>query len=367
MSVPRLLGRIVAPLVNTNEPEARVVDLLVEPYRPVAAGQVVCVLETSKTTEEVESEHDGWAGEVHIALHDDVSAGDLICEIFDAEPPRAAAPSGAPGEAGAPAPRLTRKAEAMAREAAVDLSLLPTDRFVTEEDVRALIARTAERVEVDPAVLARSGPESVIVFGGGGLGKTLIECLVAAEGLHALCVVDDGIPAGSEVLGVPVVGGGAALRTLAEAGVPMAANGVGAIGRAQGRIDIFRRLEEHGFAMPALVHPGAHVSASATIGDGAQVHPAAVVSSDASVGRGAIVNSGAIVSHDCRVGEHVHLAPGAILAGGVDVGEAALVGMGATVALGLSIGARALVGNGAVITADVPEGTIVAAGTVWAG
>ena len=367
MTEPRLLGRIVAPLVNTNEPEARVVELSIEPYGPVSAGQVVCVLETSKATAEVESEHGGWVGEVPIGLFDDVSAGDLICEVFDAEPPRAAAPSGAAAGAAGPAPRLTRKAEEMARQASVDLSLLPTDRFVTEQDVRALIARSAERVEIDPAVLGRVDGGSVVVFGGGGLGKTLIECLDNAEGMHALCVVDDGMAPGTEVLGVPVVGGRAALPALVEAGVPMAANGVGSIGRAQGRIDIFQRLAEHGLTLPALVHPGAHVAPSAILGEGAQVHPGSVVSSQATVGRGAIVNSGAIVSHDCRVGDHVHLAPGAILAGDVSVGEAALVGMGVTVALGLSIGARALVGNGAVVTADVPEGTIVAAGTVWSG
>ena len=343
------------------------VELGVEPYARVAAGQVVCVLETSKATAEVESEHDGWVGEVHVRLLDDVSAGDLICEVFDAEPPRAGDGASPTAGAAAPAPRLTRKAEAIAREAGVDLALLPGDRFVTEQDVRALIARTAERVEIDPGVLALAGPGSVMVFGGGGLGKTLIECIGATDGMEALCVVDDSIPAGGEVLGVPAVGGRAALPALARAGVPMAANGVGAIGRAQSRIDISRMLEEHGFALPALIHPGAHVAPSATLGDGVQVHPGAVVSSDAAVGRGAIVNTGAIVSHDCRVGAGVHLAPGAVLAGDVSVGEAALVGIGATVALGLSIGARALVGNGAVVTAHVPEGTIVAAGSVWAG
>jgi sugar O-acyltransferase (sialic acid O-acetyltransferase NeuD family) len=361
---PRLLERIVAPLVNTNEPEARVVELSVTPFGRVAAGQVVCVLETSKSTMEVESAHEGWVGEVHVALFDDITAGALICEVFDAEPPPAAA--GAAAAAG-PEPRLTRKAEALARQAGIDLALLPTDRFVTEQDVRELVARTAERVELDPALLTRIEPGAVVVFGGGGLGKTLIECLAATPGLAALCVVDDGLPAGGEVLGVPVAGGRAALAALAAAGATMAVNGVGAIGRAQTRIDIVGMLADHGFSLPALAHPGAHVSPSAVLGAGAQVHAGAVVSSDAVIGRGAIVNSGAIASHDCRVGDHVHLAPGAVLAGDVSVGEAALVGMGATVALGLRIGARALVGNGAVVTADVPEGTIVAAGAVWAG
>jgi sugar O-acyltransferase (sialic acid O-acetyltransferase NeuD family) len=330
VSVPQLLARVVAPLVNTNEPEARVVEIGVEPFGRVSAGQVICVLETSKSTMEVESEHEGWVGELHVALFDDVSAGSLICEVYDAEPPREPAASGP--SAGAAAPRLTRKAEAVAREAGVDLSLLPTDRFVTEQDVR-----------------------------------DLIEMLSAAEDLEALCVVDDGLPAGERVLGVPVAGGRGTLAALAAAGLGRAVNGIGAIGRPRARMEIHRMLEDHGLALPVLVHPGALVSPSAGVGDGAQVHAGAVVSSRAEVGRGVIVNSGAIVSHDCRVADHVHLAPGSVLAGDVHVGEGALVGMGATVALGLAIGARALVGNGAVVTADVPDDAIVPAGTVWPG
>lgn len=363
MPTPRILARVVAPLVNTNEPESRVVELGVESFGQVGAGQVICVLETSKSTEEVVSEHEGWIGPLHVALFDDVSAGSPICEVWDGEPPREPAGDAAPADG--PAPRLTRKAAAMAREAGVDLSGLPTDRFVTEDDVRELIARTAAPAGLGPALVERMAPGGVVVFGGGGLGKTLIEMLADAEGLSALCVVDDGLPAGSEVLGVPVAGGRAVLGALAQAGAGLAVNGVGAIGRARSRMDILAMLAGHGFAVPLLVHRSAAVAPSAVLGAGTQVHAGAVVSSAAVVGRGVIVNSGTIVSHDCEVADHVHLAPGAVLAGGVRVGEGALVGMAATVALGLRIGARALVGNGAVVTADVPDDAIVAAGVVW--
>jgi sugar O-acyltransferase (sialic acid O-acetyltransferase NeuD family) len=360
---PRILARVVAPLVNTNEPEARVVEVGVAAFGPVAAGQVICVLETSKSTEEVVSEHDGWIGPLHVALFDDVSAGSLICEVFDAEPPRAA-----PGEGAAAAgagPRLTRRAAAIAAEAGVDLALLPTDRFVTEDDVRELIARTAPAADLDPAIRDRAGAASVVVFGGGGLGTTLIEIIAATPDLEALCVVDDAMAPGTAVLGVPVAGGRGVLAALAGAGAAHAVNGVGAIGRAAARAEIDALLAGHGFSLPALRHPAAVVAPSATLGPGTQVHAGAVVSTGVTIGRGVIVNSGAIASHDCAIGDHVHLAPGAVLAGSVRVGDGALVGMAATVALGLAIGARALVGNGAVITGDVPDGAIVAAGTVW--
>jgi sugar O-acyltransferase (sialic acid O-acetyltransferase NeuD family) len=216
--------------------------------------------------------------------------------------------------------------------------------------------------------MARVHPGSVVIFGGGGLGKCLIESLRGAGGeLEPFCVVDDGLPAGSRVLDVPVVGGRAQLPALVAAGVGLAANGVGAIGRMQLRIDIFDLLAQAGLRAATVIDRDASIAQSARIGEGAQILPQAVVSADAGVGRGVIVNTSVVVSHDCRIGDYAHIAPGAILAGDVTVGEASLVGMGVTATLGLRIGARCVIGNGATLTGDVPDDTIVSAGTVWSG
>ena len=359
-----LVGRIVAPLVNPNEPESQVVELGVEPFSAVSRGQVVCTLETSKSTVDVESEHEGFCGEVHVALLDRIDAGQLICEVFDAVPARS--DDGGGGRTAARGgPRMTKKAEQLAGELGVDVALLPTDRFVTEREVRELAAADGPPVELDPAIAAAIGNGSVAVYGGGGFGRSLIDVIAAMDGLDAACVIDDNLDPGSDVLGVPVAGGLAVLAALAESGLSLAVNAVGAIGRIQDRVKVSERIAEHGLRMATLVDPAASVATSARLAEGAAVLPQATVWSAASVGRGAIVNTGAIVSHDCRVGDHVHLAPGAILAGHVEVGEASLVGMAVTTRPGLCIGAGAIVGNGAVLTEDVPDGTIVAAGTVW--
>jgi len=362
----RLVGTIVAPLVNANEPEAEVIELNVAPAGRIAAGDVVCVLETSKATMAVESEHEGWVGAVYVALHDRVMAGDPICEVLDAAPTEAP-PAAAPASDGAgPRPRLTRKAEAMAREAGVDLSLLPTDRFVTERDILALIGTAPPAPGgLDETLLRRIRPNSVVIYGGGGLARDLIDSMRTRHELEALCVVDDGLEPGQEVLGVPVVGGRERLEALAEAGVRLAVNGVGGIGAIQVRIDIFEALDRAGLQLATLVDRGAMVAPSATLAPGAQLFPGSVVSSGAVIGRGALINTGAIVSHDCRIGDYSHIAPGAILAGDVTVGEASLIGMGVTATLGCRIGARCIVGNGSAVTADVPDRTIVPAGSVW--
>lgn len=370
MSAPGLVGRIVAPLVNTNEPESQVVDLSVRAFSPIAVGDAVCVLETSKSTVEVESELAGFTAELHVALNDRVLPGQLICEVFDApvEPSAVpAAPAGASGAGGAAAqPRLTKRAQRMVEEAGLDLSLLPTDRFLTERDVRQII-QAERRVDLDGDLAARITADSVVIFGAGGHAKSLIDLMRVGSDhrLEPLCLVDDGLEPGTLVLGVPVAGGRDLLTALAERGVRHAVNAVGGIGRIQTRIDVADLLAEHGFNLPALVDPTAAIAPSATISDGVQVFAQATVWSDAQVGRGVIVNTGATVSHDCVIGDNTHIAPGAILAGHVEIGQATLVGMGVTTRPGLRIGSRCILGNGAVVSEDVPDGTIVSAGTTW--
>ena len=362
----RPIGRVEAPLVNPNEPESQIVELAVEPYSRVARGDHVCTVETSKATFAVESELDGWIGPLEVTLGERVTAGQVICEVFDRRPePR---PAAGPGDGAAERPpglKLTRKAERLALQLGLDLAALPTNRFLTERDIEALGPReTAPAAELDPALAALVHDRAVLVFGAGGLAKSLVDLMHAAGALDPVAVV-------AARPGRPPPGGGAGgggrglLAARRAAGRRPAVNAVGAIGRIQDRVAIFEHLDGHGFELPALVDPAAYVAPSAELAAGAQVFAAAAVCSAARIGRGVIVNTGAIVSHDCAIGDYSHIAPGAILAGEVEVGEATLVGMGVTARVGLRIGSGAIVGNGCVLTEDVPDGTIVSAGSIW--
>lgn len=207
--------------------------------------------------------------------------------------------------------------------------------------------------------------KSIIIFGGGGHGKTVIDLLRAIERYHLAGVVDDHLPAGSSVLGVPVLGGSALLPDLMVQGVHLAVNAVGGIGNVDARIKVFDLLQGAGFDFPTLVHPSAVIDASAILASGVQVLALAYVSADSRIGFGTLLNAGAIVSHDGHLGQVVNLSPGAKLAGRVTLEDYSQVGMGATINMDITIGQRARVGNGATVKADVPPETIVRAGTIW--
>lgn len=358
---------VPAPLLSANEPEAVVVSLAVDEGQAVSEGDVLCVLENTKTTEEVVAERSGFVVGVRVKQGDRVDAGDVLCWLAaaaDWSPPAAAA-GGPETVDGLPdGVRITQPALALARELGVDLGSLPVGPLVTADEVRRLAGVSGGA----PAALG-DGPDpgAIVVFGGGPHGRTLIDLLRAVPPWRVSGVIDDALEPGAIVHGVPVLGGSDAIPRVVADGVSSAANGVAGLTDVDQRIAVFAEMGAAGLAVPALVHPSAVVEPSARVEPGAQVLARAYVGTDAVVGFGSIVNTAAVVSHDCVVHTCANLSPGTVLAGMVVVGEGALLGLNVSVTIGVRIGARAQIGNGAVVNADVPDGAVVRAGTVWSG
>lgn len=206
---------------------------------------------------------------------------------------------------------------------------------------------------------------TLLLVGGGGHGKTLIDLISVLETYQVGGIVDNNLEPGSLILDMPVFGGDELLPDLFNAGFRQAINGVGGIGNVAVRLEVFDKLTEAGFEFPKLIHPSAWIEPSAELAYGVQVLPLTYVGTDSSIGFGSLLNAHVIVSHDCHIGQCVNLSPGATLAGGVKIQDHAQIGMGVTINMNLTIGADARIGNGATIKADVPPGGRVFAGQIW--
>jgi sugar O-acyltransferase (sialic acid O-acetyltransferase NeuD family) len=360
---------VMIPLINPNEPEALLVALKMREGQRVGAGEVLCVLETTKSTFELSAESAGYILAISHQEGDTVKAGEILAYLSDQ--PEATIPPLqpiSPAEAsGVPASlRLTRPARELALARGVDLAALPRDRLVTEADVRSLLETTAEQsLAHSPAPQTEMDPQAILIYGGGGHAKMLIDLLRDGNHYRIAGILDDGMAPGTQIMGVPVLGGGELLAGLFTSGVRQAVNGVGGIGNVNVRVKIFDTLTRAGFSVPAVVHPAAFVEPSASLALGAQVFARAYIGGEARVGFGAIASTGCLISHDCILEEYAIISPGAILAGEVHIGRGALVGMGVTINLKVSIGAGAKIGNSATVKANVPERAIVQAGATW--
>jgi sugar O-acyltransferase (sialic acid O-acetyltransferase NeuD family) len=360
-------AEILVPLLNANEPEARLVGIHVKDGQPVDKGTLLFTLETTKAAADVDSPETGY---VRLIAHegDILSVGGRLALISESLDESIEAIEGSTRNSSNlgpqnPALRITKPALALAEQLGLDLAQLPLDRLVTEAVVRQVAASSTVTVAPD---LSFTG-EHILIYGAGGHAKTVMELIQAIGTFQIAGIIDDKVSAGTLILDIPVLGSREIIPQLVEHGLRQAANGVGGIIDINIRVGIFDFLEAAQVGLPKLVHPRSTVEPSATIGDGVQVFANAYVGSSAILQPRCMVNTNAVVSHDCEIGSYTHIAPGALLAGHVLVGERSLVGMGVTTVIGIKIGNGVRIGNGAVIFADVPDKSIIPAGKVWAG
>jgi sugar O-acyltransferase (sialic acid O-acetyltransferase NeuD family) len=125
------------------------------------------------------------------------------------------------------------------------------------------------------------------------------------------------------------------------------------VGAPEGRRRLVAAADACGLRFEHVVHPAAHVSLRAELGEGTVVSPGAVIAARATLGRHVLVNRGAMVGHHTTVGAFTSLMTGANIAGTTVVGEGVYVGMGALVLNGLTVGREATIAAGAVVTRDV--------------
>ena len=193
----------------------------------------------------------------------------------------------------------------------------------------------------------------VVIVGGGGHGKVVLDILRAAGKDRPVGFLDaDPVLAGKSIHGLPVLGQINLIHKLKSQRV---AGAIVAIGDNLARHRYAQTLLQQGLELVNAVHPSAVISPSATVGQNVVVAAGSVIGPDTVISDSVIINTGALIDHECRIDRAVHVCPGAALAGRVQVGEFAFVGLGCRIIQCLIVGRQATVGAGAVVIEDVPE------------
>ncbi len=192
----------------------------------------------------------------------------------------------------------------------------------------------------------------LVLIGGGGHARACLDVIRAAGRFQIAGILDRPELAGTDVLGVPVIGTDEDLPALVNRGMCFLI-ALGQIKTPESRIRLYGRLRELGAKMPVIVAPTAHVSPEAAIGEGTIVLHMAVIGPGARIGANCIINTHALVEHDSEVGDHCHLATGALVNGGCVVEPGVFIGSGAVLRQGVRIGERSVVGMGVLVRHDV--------------
>lgn len=184
--------------------------------------------------------------------------------------------------------------------------------------------------------------EKLLLVGAGGFGR-----MVAEQALlqYDCTFVDDGQPVGTEVCGIPVIGGIASLPELRKSYDLLAVG----VGNNSFRAQVYERAAAMGYTFPNIIAPSAYVSPFVKLGVGCVILQNACVQNGAVVGNGVLLNAGAEVHCDAVVEDYVLIYANSIIRTGAKVGKYARIGSNVTVC------------NSAVVPdgADVPDCTAV--------
>jgi len=197
--------------------------------------------------------------------------------------------------------------------------------------------------------------EEVILTGGGGHARQIIEIISTLREYHIIGITDNDPHMRKRLIdGIPVIGNDEVLHRYYKKGVRRAFIGLGSVDNTNARINLYKMLMEIGFELINVIHASALVSPSVTLGTGNAIMAGSIINAHTTLGTNCIINTGAIVEHDCIIHDHVHIATGAKVAGGVTIEEGSHIGLGALVKQGITIGRQSIVGAGAVVLNDMP-------------
>lgn len=196
------------------------------------------------------------------------------------------------------------------------------------------------------------------MVGAGGHGRVVCEAVVAEGCYQLLGFVDDEFSAGTCQAHREILGGVDDLPRLSQ--VRQLTHCIVAVGDNSLRRKVIARIEKlvPQLSWGTVIHPGAELAVSATVGAGSVVLAGAIVCARARVGRHCIVNTGSQLDHDSQLGDYASLAPGVVTGGNVQIGEATAVGLGARIIHGITIGEESVVGAGAVVVGNVPASVV---------
>lgn len=200
---------------------------------------------------------------------------------------------------------------------------------------------------------------SIIILGAGGHAKVLVDALLKSGSTITGIVDPNPGLCGSEILGIPVLGGDNIVTNFPTSNI-LLANGLGSTGFTLKRQQLYEKFKDAGYLFATVVHPSAVIASDVTLGEGVQIMAGAVVQTGSRIGINSIINTRSSVDHDCIVGDHVHIAPGVTISGGVNIGSYSHVGTGATVIQGITIGEQSLLAAGTVVIRNVHTGARMA-------
>ena len=201
--------------------------------------------------------------------------------------------------------------------------------------------------------------EQLILVGGGGHCKSVIDVVEASGQFSIAGIVDTKEKLATDVCGYKVIAHDDDIDALVRQYRYFLIT-IGQVRSGATRTRLFHLIKSRGGLLPTLIAPTAYVSRHAVVGEGSVIHHHAFVNAGAQVGVNCIINTAALIEHDAHIGNYCHVSTAAVVNGNCLVGDHCFIGSQAVVSHGVIIAPNCLIGAGAVVLTNTSESALYA-------
>jgi sugar O-acyltransferase (sialic acid O-acetyltransferase NeuD family) len=364
--------------ISANDDNGTIVEWLRKTSEEVNKGEILCIVETTKSIFEIESPSSGYfyplrsvgdaveVGATIGAIADMQVTEDEVIRLLEQEEPaqEIAIPIPVTGAA-----TLTLKAQLMAKRLGIDPAELPHNgKKITEEEVRVYAENRSTGLHVERPQMdtvrdrySEGKIQRILILGGGDGAVQVLDVLAKTPEQQAVAIVDDNPNLrGKKVNGVPVTGG-IDMDRIAEMyehdEFDAAVISISTIIKL--RAELFEKLKARGIPVANIIHPSVVKGMNVKMGEGNVIMAFTHLGACASLGDNNFISAYCSIEHHNEMGNHCSFGPGVVTSSRVVFGDQVRCGTGIFIEPKINIGAKAVIGSGCIIWQNVPEGAVL--------
>jgi len=340
---------IILEKINVSDINYHLTEINVESGEVVTKGQILFSFETSKADIEYEAPESGYfihdlivgseinpGVEIAFICFENVSIESLVIKANKTENNKS----------------ISAKAKRLIDINKLDISVFGDLENIKENDVLTYLE------EKNKSTLNRSFKNDLIIIGGKGGCKMVIEAIRSTNHYQIKGICDTTLSKGESVMGVPVIANSDEdLIDLKNNGYNKIVFSFTSLDNLKIREAKYHHYKSLGFDFPNIIHNKATVEPSVLMGDGNIVLANSMLGSDVMLGNLNFINTGAMICHDTILNFNNHCAPNAVLAGRIKVGENNVFGMCSTIFYDVVVGSNNVISNGTNIFNHIKDNT----------
>ena len=373
---------IVVPTVSVNETEVKLIGWSKKNGDFVEKGEVICEVETTKSTYDVESNSKGYLY-YDIEIGTMVQVGELLAIILQSEETdykqimkdarilktahRENSDSGKK--------RFTKKAEIIARKYNLSIDDIKSEESIVTEEIinnhiqlnNKLGSNSNENIQsvsfvnddlVD-SYHSTNRQERILILGAGGGCNLVLDSVSRLSHQRAVVILDRNENFHNKnMMGVKVLGSINLLDELWQAGQFDAVIST-IVKDNDERREIFEMVQSKGIPFTNVIDITANIKTNVKMGKGNLIVSGCYLAPSVTIGDNNFLAAYAVIEHHSEIGSHCTFGPRFTASGKVSIGNNCKFGMGISVEPFVKIGQNSTIASGATITGHVPDNSIV--------